>query len=67
MNQRAMILHALRDGPGTSRELSDETGMPPRQVSAILSTLHKSGRLNRWVYARRREHGSKQFLYEVVA
>lgn len=63
MNQRMQIFRMLRDGPGTSAEVAAETGIPPRQASAVLSTLYRQGRITRTEYARAREHGSRAYLY----
>lgn len=57
--QRAGVLEMLDTGPGTSGDLSAETGIPLRQMSAILSTLHRQRRVDRramgrgYVYSRR--------------
>ena len=47
MNQRLQVFKALRDGPGTSGEISAELGIPLRQASAVLSTLYRQGRIKR--------------------
>lgn len=63
MNQRLMLLRVLSDGPGTTSELAAETGLPLRQVSAVLSRLHSQGRIHRSKYVRTKERGTGAFIY----
>lgn len=40
-------MRALEDGPGTTREIAIETGLPLRHCSAYLSLLVKKGLVER--------------------
>lgn len=63
MNQRMQIFRLLADGPGTSAEVAAETGLSLRQASAVLSTLHRQGRVTRSEYAREWARGSRAYVY----
>lgn len=55
------LVRALEEGPGTPRELADETGIPVRACSAHLSNLYRMGLVDR------RPWELRGFLYEAKA
>lgn len=55
MKQAIRVLHALREGPGTSSQIAIRTDLPIRTVSAVLSTLEGRG-VVKTVGERKREY-----------
>lgn len=55
MKQTIRVLHALREGPGTSSQIAIRTDLPIRTVSAVLSTLEGRG-VVKTVGERKREY-----------
>lgn len=47
MGHTARILEALKEGPGTQRELADELDICRKVCCALLLKLYKSGRVTR--------------------
>jgi hypothetical protein len=47
MKQIVMVYEALCRGPGNSKEIADEIGLPYRHVSAYLNDLNHAGVIER--------------------
>lgn len=63
MSQRNQLLHALKDGPGTSGELAAETAIPLRQCSAVLYRIWRAGKVQRSPARVARPRGPGAYLY----
>jgi len=65
--QRAAVLAALEQGPGTSRDIAAVTGLSVKHCSSYLTDLWRAGMVQRQPFEEPPARGRSSFLYQIAA